>query len=211
MRELTNTHLSLDLPETHGISTPGGVWQFHQDFRHDWAWAKDVFSSEELNAIITMGESMGLSKGRTLSPDGQHIRSSSIRWMYPNEITEWVFERMAKVVLDLNNNLFGFDLDGFCEGFQFTKYTAPSQHYDWHCDRGAKGSVRKLSVSLLLSDPDDFDGGDLEIKTGTDDERVSRIRGMATVFPSWTLHRVTPVTRGTRYSLVAWISGPAFR
>ena len=71
--------------------------------------------------------------------------------------------------------------------------------------------VRKLSVSLLLSDPDDYDGGDLQFKFGEEEQTAERERGMMTLFLSWSLHRVTPVTRGTRYSLVAWTSGPPFK
>ena len=73
------------------------------------------------------------------------------------------------------------------------------------------GLVRKLSVSLQLSDPNDYDGGDLVINTGGGLQKMKREQGTITVFPSYNLHKVMPIERGTRYSLVGWVSGPNFK
>ena len=136
------------------------------------------------------------------------------------------------------------------EMVQFTKY-AKDQHYHWHidgqCDHHAskvfksmdyeaKGQVmpitetnnpkhvglcRKISVTVNLSDPLDYDGGDLWLTKHPQDSRISELetftnpsfrdKGAVVVFPSWVRHRVTPVTRGTRYSAVAWFNGPPLR
>jgi PKHD-type hydroxylase len=94
------------------------------------------------------------------------------------------------------------------EQLQFTKYTE-GQHYDWHSDI-APGDVspvrRKLSVVCLLSDPSEFEGGSLEIE-GVEIEGGLK-RGSVIVFPSEYRHRVTPVTKGIRRTLVLWLSGP---
>jgi PKHD-type hydroxylase len=97
------------------------------------------------------------------------------------------------------------------QGLQFTRYQAPGEHYEWHIDRGMQTGTRKLSLSLQLSDPDDYEGGDLEMWFGGEPTKASRERGMMTFFPSYVMHRVTPVTKGVRYSLVCWISGPPFK
>lgn len=90
------------------------------------------------------------------------------------------------------------------ESVQLAEY-AVGEEYDWHLDLGpGAAELRKLSVSVQLTDPAEYDGGDLEIRgVGA----VSRAQGTAIVFPSFLLHRVTPVTRGTRRSLVAWAIG----
>jgi PKHD-type hydroxylase len=111
----------------------------------------------------------------------------------------------------MNDQYFGFDLTGMEQGLQFTRYTAPGEHYDWHVDRGHLTATRKLSLSVQLNDPAEYKGGELQFKFGGKDETVKKERGMVTFFPSYTLHRVKPVTQGTRYSLVAWISGPPFK
>ena len=71
--------------------------------------------------------------------------------------------------------------------------------------------LRKISISIQLSRPEDYDGGDLELMYGTEPQKLDRTRGAFIAFPSFMLHRVTPVTRGTRWSLVAWILGTRWR
>ena len=66
-------------------------------------------------------------------------------------------------------------------------------------------------MSIQLSDSDDYEGGDLELMFREEPVKLDRTRGTLVAFPSFMLHRVTPVTRGTRWSLVAWITGPRWR
>lgn len=211
MSEIIRPELSIDLPKLGKADAPGGGWHFKTDTPSEWCWFADGFTPEELDAIIRIGEQVEMDRGRTGGGDTTAVRDSYVSWLFPNDVTNWVFQRMAVIVNTMNDQFFQFDLDGFFQGFQFTKYTAPGQHYTWHVDRGGGHGVRKLSVSVLLSDPDDYEGGDLELKFGEEAQTAERVRGMATIFPSWTLHRVTPVTKGTRYSLVAWVSGPPFK
>jgi PKHD-type hydroxylase len=70
---------------------------------------------------------------------------------------------------------------------------------------------RKLSVSLQLTDPLQYDGFDLQFQNGNMTETAPRERGMLIAFPSYVLHRVTPCTRGTRKAVVAWTTGPQFK
>lgn len=112
----------------------------------------------------------------------------------------------------MNDRYFNFDLASFDQGLQLTRYDGEQeQHYDWHVDRGMGTGQRKLSLTLQLSDPNDYEGGDLELRFGKDPVKINKDRGMIALFPSYTMHRVKPVTKGIRYSLVAWVSGPAFK
>ena len=140
------------------------------------------------------------------------VRRSQIWFFDPAPATDFIFAPLHDAVVHLNQN-YGFDLTGFATGCQISRYSAEDRgHYDWHIDLGiGRFSRRKLSVSVQLSPADAYDGGDLEFHlTGLD--RVSmRQQGTLVAFPSFLQHRVTPVTRGERYSLVAWIDGPPYR
>jgi len=142
------------------------------------------------------------------------IRTTDIAWWLPCEKTKHIWEKIVNTVADVNNQFFHFDLTGCYEPAQLSLYKAKDKgHYDWHVDCGIKGAVpRKLSLTILLSDPDDFNGGNLELKTVNDNPiTVEPVQGRAYFFPSYTLHRVTPVTKGVRRSLVMWIGGPPFK
>jgi PKHD-type hydroxylase len=82
--------------------------------------------------------------------------------------------------------------------------------YGWHQDYGGEIS-RKLSLVLQLSDPSEYEGGNLQVKTSSEPQTVKKQRGFIAAFPSYVLHQVTPVTKGNRQSLVAWVSGPQFK
>lgn len=99
------------------------------------------------------------------------------------------------------------------EKTQIGRYKSTDEgHYDWHMDSFSpiNGMQRKLSISILLSDPSEFEGGELQFK-GIEDQKVLTKQGSIVVFPSFIEHRVTPVTKGVRYSAVTWASGPSFR
>ena len=135
-------------------------------------------------------------------------------WLY-NEIRNWLFDANVK-------SGWNYGVEGF-EKFQFTKYGL-NEMYDWHCDGfndpfksgHLEGLTRKISLTLTLSDPNDYKGGDLQFKLrNTEDDVItmlenSREKGTLIFFPSYVWHRVTPVTSGTRYSLVLWSSGRPF-
>jgi PKHD-type hydroxylase len=92
-----------------------------------------------------------------------------------------------------------------------TNYYGDGGHYDWHADLGPGISNRKLSVVLQLSDPKDYVGGDLQMNTGGAITTVPKEYGLLCFFPSFVLHRVTPLTSGTRTSLVTWLCGANLR
>ena len=106
-----------------------------------------------------------------------------------------------------------FEISGFNEHLQYTRYDAADKDfYGWHTDGSVKGDgpPRKLSLTIQLSDPNDYEGGDFQLH-GTKLSTVAKERGLTVCFPSYTLHQVTPVTKGVRKSLVVWLVGPPFK
>ena len=136
------------------------------------------------------------------------IRRSSAVFVFPSSSTNWVFERVGKTIREINDAVYGFVVGQFREGFQFTRYEV-GEYYGPHFDIGpGKLSERKLSLTVQLSDPGEYTGGELVVYP----EFVApKDRGTMTVFPSFMCHNVNPVTSGVRYSLVSWLAGPPFK
>jgi len=189
---------------------PNTTWAFDLDPVHSWAYLEKAFTEEECKQIIEIGNSVGLEKGATRGPMPES-RESEISWLYPNSELDWVYRRMTDIVTSLNDRFFKFDLFGATEGLQFTKYVAPSGKYGRHVDSAFGAAVRKLSFTLQLSAPSDYEGGNLNLYLSEKPEIMDKSQGFVVVFPSYVLHEVTPVTKGTRYSLVSWITGKPFR
>jgi PKHD-type hydroxylase len=182
------------------------------------AYWEDFLTKEDIDTILALPQWHNLGEA-AVGGDGvgkidNQIRTTEIVWWVPCEKTKHIWEKIIAAVTNVNNQFFHFDLTGCYEPAQLGIYKAKDKsHYDWHIDGGMKNSTpRKLSMCLLLSDPDDFKGGNLEIKTVNDDPiALEQKQGRAYFFPSYTLHRVTPVTKGVRRSLVMWIGGPPFK
>ena len=183
-----------------------------------WVEWNDGFTSEELATIETYcASALTLVKGGIRGPlaegDTSHIRKSKVAKFGYNDETAQFYDKLALIIRNLNAQFYRFDLYGFIEDFQYAVYLEQDGgHYDWHIDAASDTiAPRKLSVVLQLSDPADYDGGDLQIYSGGDIGVVSRKRGLLSAFPSFRLHRVTPVERGIRKTIAVWVSGPAFK
>lgn len=188
--------------------------EFYKDDTESWSYVLNAFDADECRKIIEIGESLEIKRAVTEGePEDQDpkYRKSNVSWILPAPETEWLFRKMTDLVLGANERFFGFDLLGFAEGFQFTKYEAPDGEYDLHIDKLNHKIIRKLSVVLQLTDPSEYEGGDLEIHLGKIPDTMQRGLGNVCFFPSYVMHRVTPVTSGKRYSLVAWLTGPQFK
>lgn len=128
-------------------------------------------------------------------------------------ISEELEDKIFRSVFLTNSKTYRYHLEGFYEKDPplIFKYSAEREdHYVWHTDSISGDSVRKLSFSIQLSDPADYEGGDLEFMPSLTDPKIKQ-RGTMTIFPSFMTHRVSPVTRGTRYVIVGWIYGPEFK
>jgi len=185
----------------------------HEQDTH--AFWEGGFSESECYRIRTLGDSMALQQAtvgnNTLDPT---TRRSKTSWFALNNDTQWIYDKLGFVARQLNGQFFGFDISGFSEDLQYTIYESTDQgHYDYHMDSGYDRNrpPRKLSLSLQLSSPDEYEGGDLELLTGREPIVAKKELGVVYAFPSYILHRVTPVTKGTRRSLVVWLCGNRFR
>lgn len=169
---------------------------------------KDVVSQDACKQIISLSEHYQKENAQTSAhPDK---RSSDIFWLeYSPDLNE-LYTRLGEVITKANNQFWDFNLSGFLEPLQLTHYRATKNgHYDWHQDRADHGILqcRKISGSLILND--DYQGGNLEM---FDTKPIGKLApGSLVLFPSYHVHRVTPVTKGERWSLVLWVSGPRFR
>ena len=150
-------------------------------------------------------------------------RDSNVAWLNDT----WIYQEILGFVRSANENAgWNFEWD-WAEACQFTKYRL-NQYYDWHCDSWEKpydesngsnftGKIRKLSVTVNLTDGNDYEGGELEFDLTTpENKRIiaaddCKAKGTVIVFPSHMWHRVKPVTKGTRYSLVVWCVGRPFQ
>ena len=157
----------------------------------------------------------------------KYKRNSDVVWL--NDA--WIYNEIHPFVLQANKNAgwnFNWDRSETC---QFTKYKL-NQYYDWHCDSWDKvyktkgpdnGKIRKLSMTCQLSDGSEYSGGELEFdfrqyspQMRDESQHLRKVteilpKGSIIVFPSFVWHRVKPVTKGTRYSLVVWHLGYPFK
>lgn len=185
------------------------AWPLKADSVENYISLNRVFSNAQCDEIIRVGKASNL-KNATTDGNKSNMRMCNVSFLDPSDI-EWAYVRMADMANEINARFFNFDLWGFGEGFQFTEYQAPEGKYDFHIDKLFNGILRKLSIVVQLTDSYEYEGGDLELMFSSDPISVTRTRGDVIIFPSYVLHRVTPLTKGTRYSLVSWLSGPAFK
>jgi PKHD-type hydroxylase len=175
----------------------------------------DAFSGAECQRITEIAAGAQASDARLVGQQRDHnLRRAELVWLDDVPGTDWVMDRIIDLVRAANRSCFGFDIDGFDESAQVARYGAEREgHFDWHSDigEGRLAARRKLTMVVQLSDPDGYEGGCLQAMPSAHVLEAPRDRGTATLFPSYLLHRVTPVTAGERHSLTIWAHGPGFR
>ncbi len=180
------------------------------------AYWEGFLTDEEINYLANVNNWSNIAPAQIGSGvTNQNIRSTKISWLELSNENKDIWNKLAKVIAEVNSRYFHFDLTGFYEPIQLGIYTAEDKgHYDWHVDMfiSNTNAPRKLSMVLMLSDPSEFEGGELLLKSDSDEYRsLSLAKGRAWFFPSYMLHKVTPVTKGTRKTLVLWVGGPQFK
>lgn len=179
------------------------------------AWG-GLFTPSQLLALERHCDTLPLEPAELTGGGSRGIRTTQVAWVYRNEQTEDLYLRMEAIVLRLNAELFHFELTGLTT-IQYAVYRQQEGGYfDWHNDygryRGDPGQEpRKITMSLQLSDSHSYDGCDLEVRAAHPLDVAPRERGALMAFRAYALHRVTPITRGVRKSLVIWAAGPEFR
>ena len=180
---------------------------------HPWVYWDNLFTEDECKEIVRIGSLFHPIDAKMGKENivNKNKRICKISWMEVNQDTTFIYEKISKAVISLNERFFNFDLAGFIEDFQFTEYKEPDNFVTYHVDNYFNENVRKLSVSLQLTPQDQYEGGELELFYNPEPEKMKKDVGRLIVFPSYTLHRVLPVTKGTRHSLVGWVNGPSFK
>lgn len=174
-----------------------------------------LFLPHEIDRILSLWDQektiqATLSDGEGRSDDDE-LRKSSVMFLDNTPENDWIYQRLAHMCMKTNNERFWFDLMGFHQELQLTRY-GEGDLFDWHMDFGAgEISARKLSITVQLSDPDSYEGVDLEFMANQKVIQAPREKGTVIVFPSFVMHRVTPVTKGVRQSIVGWVSGAPYR
>ena len=177
-----------------------------------------VFTPEQCNKIIQAGRAeprndagVGNEQGTKGGHVDTNIRTSHISWI-PFSKTPEMYKDIERIMKTTNGNHFGFDGMTITEQAQYTEYQEGG-FYDWHVDNDVnfvhEPPVRKISMTLLLSPESEFEGGDLELMS---EGKIAKIKqGHAIFFASFVRHRVKPVIRGRRQSLVMWFGGTPFK
>jgi PKHD-type hydroxylase len=183
----------------------------------------DLFTEEELVKIETYLDAQTLEPAKIIGTDdkgetNEVIRITSVALIKFKDEDFWIFDRLFQITELLNSQFYNYDILGF-DNIQYTVYDKEGSHYSYHMDmlmdNKPKGSLelpRKLSFSIILSKPEEYEGGELEfmISEGLG-LKPEQKRGRVIAFPSFVLHRVTPVITGVRKSLVFWACGPKFK
>jgi len=176
---------------------------------NQYYWYRNAFSDEEIQEIENLASNMEpevATAGREGSGRVMKVRTSEVRWMDYDDSTSWIYQKLGQYISTANKELWNFDWRGNSDTIQHTTYYATEGgHYNWHIDVGnGTMSMRKMSAVLMLND--DYEGGELQLKSIGED--LEQKKGNLYIFPSYLMHRVTPVTKGTRKSLVIWVGGP---
>ena len=174
-----------------------------------------LFTPEQCQLIINAGRSEPVQDGQVgggaKGVVDSKVRTSHISWIPFNKMPE-MYKTLNAIIQQTNGNHFGFDNIQITEPAQYTEYPAGG-FYDWHIDSDVNGinepPVRKISMTCLLSHESEFEGAGLELMS---EGKIARPKqGQAIFFASFFRHRVIPITKGVRKSLVMWFGGTPFK
>ena len=180
----------------------------------EYYWFEKGFTEEELEWVANLSELYAFEAASIVgsTSEVQETRKSKIKWIHHDENSIWLYDKLGNFAVEANSNIWKFDLRSVVDSIQYTEYLANGSHYDWHVDIGpAPINHRKISIVTQLSDSSDYEGGDFQLWTGGKFVTLPRTKGCTMLFPSFLLHRVTPVTKGIRKSLVLWIGGGSLK
>lgn len=190
---------------TYHLYTPNNV---------TWAYLKGFMSDQDCDRLIEAAQEQ--SAIESYVGDGvvdNSIRKNRVSFLQSHDDRyRWAFDKLAGGAVNLNHQFWKFDLT-FLETLQFTIYNQTEDFYTAHMDTSHnRPEQRKLSLVVQLSDPNAYEGSNLQLHScGLDFFNTIRERGTLIAFPSYMVHQVTPLVSGTRYSLVSWVCGPPYK
>jgi PKHD-type hydroxylase len=179
----------------------------------NYFWFENGFNDDEIEGIHKLADDYEYREGEIFSGVVDKYRRSKVKWLKYNDKSEWLYKKVFNLANIANDKCFNFQIHYAEDAFQYTLYEAENAgKYDWHLDIGTgTSSLRKLSAVVLLTDPSEFEGGELEVFISKSPRKVPLKKGSIVFFPSFFLHRVTELTKGTRQTLVLWIGGDHYR
>lgn len=176
----------------------------------EYCWLPDGFSDEELMWLNNLKNLYPYDRSSVDPSMATEKRKSRIRYIPHDDRSSWVFDKLKQFIIDSNKTAWNFDLYSIIDSLQHSEYLE-GDFCNLHMDIGPGTNHRKISVIVQLSDPSEYDGGDLEVWSEGKFEILSKEKGCAFLFPSFILHRVTPITRGMRKSLVIYAGGGSYK
>jgi PKHD-type hydroxylase len=181
-----------------------------------WIFARGILTRAECERLVRRYERQRWARARVLSESGEEAidrgaRSAAVKVVRRSGWNRAILSRLDAVLTDVNRRLYGFAMATPVGSLQLVRYRR-GDHVQWHMDvASGERSRRKLGMVVQLSSGDEYEGGRLELFSGPGKATAPREAGTLIVFPSYVLHRVTPVTRGVRQCLLGWTTGPRFR
>jgi len=209
--------IAVKLPVYNTITIPCGDDKFPGFFSINERTMPELkFTKEECEKIIKIADK-GYGTAATIGGDSakgvleRSIRSADVYNINLNPDNAWIFEKVANAVAIVNSGHFDYDLSGITHELQLLHYKSDQNvpgHYRWHVDAGpGASSNRKISLVIQLTEPDKYEGCDLEVLDHGGEIKAPREQGSIHMFPSYMHHRVTPIEKGERYSIVIWVHG----
>lgn len=194
------------------------TWELKTHTVNAYCYYTGVFDSDQIDGIIQLGDSLESSNAQiggdltNAGGENSNIRITTVSWIPATEDTSWLYRMLTDITTQANDQWFGFDLEHI-ESLQYSVY-GEGGFYEKHIDhfyQGVGQHPRKLSFVLQLTDPSEYEGGKTLIHNAKDPWPIPQEKGTITFFPSYTLHEVTPVTKGVRKALVGWVHGPRLK
>ena len=178
----------------------------------NYYYFKAVLDDNEIEEIHKIAAAIEEIDGNVSGKIDKSYRRSKIKWIEDNELTHHIYTRFTNLMKTANKEMWGFHITSLEDNLQYTEYNAEEQgHYDWHMDFGGySSSTRKLSMVVQLTDPLEYEGGQLQFMINRSVLDAPKEKGTVIFFPSYITHRVTQLTKGKRNSLVFWFHGPTF-
>ena len=146
--------------------------------------------------------------------DETRSNNRDIAYIRPDIQNKWLYDKLSIHTSAANDLYYNFDINRVTDPIHYVIYPEDGGHLNWHMDIGAMGvNKRKLAMTVQLSDPSEYEGGEFQIWMGGSSGFVTlpREQGDIIVFPTFLMHRVTPITKGERKCLVFWSGGTPFR
>jgi len=187
------------------------IWHLKKDTVERWCWGQPL-TPEGCEKAINIGKSF-LPKYALQDVSGQvDLPYRNKTYSLPiNDDTRWIFEICTKVVLDMNEKFFEFDL-WYINELQFIAYEDVGDFHSKHLDMQYECSgIHKLSFMIQLSDPETYEGCEIQLHYDKEVVVCKKDQGTMSLYPSYSLNETTPITKGKRYALMGWVVGPKFK